>query len=633
MRPRLSEIMNRNLRSSNELWNGNEATLNKYKQAWDAMEKNPTATLEERTYAKKQYTRYAYMYNKTKEGNGYEKANMYYNEAAQLLAFIDGNKHVDESDFGSGEVVSSIRAYTSVLQLGLSVATGALNYIGAVTNGIPYLATYNSKTAFGGGFGFGKSFAAFGIAMNQVGLRKALPFIGNTGMDTAEFYDKIAASAELQAKFGLKTHEAKFLAREIREGVMIPAQSNALTATARGRATSGAQQKALDTMMWTFNSTEQAVRRGLGLASYRLAYNQAIAAGRSETEAAADARSFAVETLKYSLGEYSVLNRPAAWRSGIQSFIYMYKIFPTTTIQLLNRLDRQGKTYMLLSLWFLAGIAGMPFAEDIEDLIDTIGQTLGWKKGSARYELAKLLNSVVPGSAPYVLRGVANAFTPADFAARTSVGNMIPGTGILLAGANVGKELEEVAGPAWSMLAGVATTIPNAVKAAFTDRVTLVDVLRESPVTMGRALGDMLAYDNAGAIIDRRGYVISKDVHAGTMLTRALGFYPIAASQQYEFIRTAKRATDYQREISAGYQHAWIKARIANDNDQRRAIEEAVRDWNQATYGTPLYIANFQDNASKAYEEARRPATQRFLRTAPKASRTDLKSASSILAY
>lgn len=633
MRPRLSEIMNRNLRSSNELWNGSKEVLNKYKQDWEALEKNPTATLEERTHAKRRYERYAYMYNKTNEGDGYQKANMYYNEAAQLLAFIDGNKHVDESDFGSGEVVSALRAYTSVFQLGLSVATGALNYIGAVTNGIPYLATYNPKTAFGGGFGFAKSYAAFGIALNQVGLRKALPLIGNTGMDTAEFYDKIAASAELQAKFGLKAHEAKFLAREIREGVMIPAQSNALTATARGRATSGAKQKFLDGMMWTFNSTEQAVRRGLGLASYRLAYDRAIAAGKSETEAAAEARNFSVEALKYALGEYSVLNRPAAWRSGIQSFIYMYKIFPTTTIQLLSRLDRQGKTYMLLSLWFFAGIAGLPFAEDIEDIIDTIGQTLGWKKGSARYELAKMMNAVVPGSAPFMLRGVANVFTPADLASRTSVGNMIPGTGLLLAGANAGKELEEVAGPAMSLLTGVATTIPNAVKAAFTDRVTLVDVLRESPVTMGRALGDMLAYDNAGAIIDRRGYVISKDIHAGTLLTRALGFYPTAASEQYEFIRTAKRATDYQKEVSAGYQHAWIKARISNDNDQRRAIEEAVREWNKDTYGTPLYIANFQENAAKAYEEARRPATQRFLRTAPKASRTDLKSAASILAY
>jgi hypothetical protein len=640
MRPRLAEIMNRNLRSSNDLWNGDKGTLDKYKKMWQDMEKNPTATFEERNYAKRRYERYAYMYNKTNEAGGYQKSNMYYNEASQLLAFIDGNKHVDEADFGSGEVVSSVRAYTSVFQLGFSVATGALNYIGALTNGIPYLATYNSKTAFGGGFGFGKSMAEFTIALNQVGLRKAavksLKNIGTseTGFDTAEFYDKIAASPKLQDEYGLKEHEAKFLAREIREGVMIPAQSNALTATARGRATSGAKQKALDSMMWTFNSTEQAVRRGLGLASYRLAYDRAIAAGMSEAQAAAEARDFAVETLRYSLGEYSVLNRPSAWRSGIQSFIYMYKIFPTTTIQLLSRLSPEGKTVMLLSMWMMTGLMGLPFAEDIEDIIDTIGQKiLGWKKGSVRYELAKKLEEIAPGSAPFIMRGTANYLSVADLASRTSTGNMIPGTGLLLAGADVGREISEVAGPSWSMLTGVATTIPNAVKAAFTDKVSLADVLRESPVTMGRALGDMLAYDEAGAIIDRRGYVISKDLHAGTMMTRALGFYPTAASQQYEFIKVAKRATDYQREVSSGFQHAWIKARMANDTARTQAIQEAVRDWNRDTYGTSLYINNFQENAAKAYEEARRPADKRFLRTAPKASRTDLKTASEILAY
>ena len=455
-----------------------------------------------------------------------------------------------------------------------------------------------------------------------------------TGFDTAEFYDKIAANPKLQAQYGIKEHEAKFLAREIREGVMIPAQSNALTATARGRATSGAKQKALDTMMWTFNSTEQAVRRGLGLASYRLAYDRAIAAGLSETQAAAEARNFAVETLRYSLGEYSVLNRPSAWRSGIQSFIYMYKVFPTTTIQLLNRLSPGGKGVMLLSMLLMTGLMGLPFAEDAEDIIDTIGQKiLGWKKGSVRYELAKIMEEIVPGSAPFILRGAANYLSIADLASRTSTGNMIPGTGILLAGADVGREIAEVAGPAWSMLTGVATTIPNSVKAAFTDRLSLADVLRESPVTMGRALGDMLAYDDAGAIIDRRGYVISKDLHAGTMITRALGFYPTAASQQYEFIRVAKRATDYQREISAGYQHAWIKARMSGDMERVQAIQEAVADWNRDAYGTSLFISNFQANAAKAYQEALRPAEKRFMRTAPKASRTDLRTASEILAY
>ena len=617
IRPRLSEIMNRNLRSSNELWNGSKSILETKRRHWEAMEKNPTAT---------------------REGGTYEKANQYYNEAAQLLAFLNNNRNVDESDFGSGEVASSVRAYTSVFQLGLSIATGALNYVGAVTNGIPYLATYNSKTAFGGGFGFAKSMAAFGIALNQVGLRKsAMTSLGNIGQDTpgfetAEFYDAVAKDPKLQAKYGLRSHEAKFIADEIREGVMIPAQSNALTATARGRVTSGAGQKLLDGMMWTFNSTEQAVRRGLGLAAYRLAYDRAIAAGRSPAEATTDARAFAVETLKFTLGEYSVMNRPSAWRTGLQSFLYMYKVYPTTTIQLLNRLDRPGKVAMLVSLWLFGGLLAFPFAEDAEDLLDTLAQKLGIT-GSVRYEVAKYLDQIAPGISPYVMRGVLNSFIPADIASRVSVGNFVPGTGLLLAGSNAAKELEEIGGPSLSMLWGVASTIPNAIKAPFSEKVSMIDVLRENPITMGRALGDMLAYDSAGAIIDRRGYVVSKDLTAGTYLTRALGFYPVAAAQQYEFIRTARRMTDYQREISAGYQQAWIKARMSGDSDQVRDINAAVADWNRAAYGTPLYIANFQENAAKAYAEAIRPATLRYLRTAPKASRTDLRSAAEILSY
>ncbi|MFN9951938.1 MAG: hypothetical protein ACK55I_02485, partial [bacterium] len=104
-----------------------------------------------------------------------------------------------------------------------------------------------------------------------------------------------------------------------------------------------------------------------------------------------------------------------------------------------------------------------------------------------------------------------------------SVGNFVPGTGLLLAGSNAAKELEEIGGPSLSMLWGVASTIPNAIRAPFSEKISMVDVLRENPITMGRALGDMLAYDSAGAIIDRRGYVVSKDLTAGTYLTRALG--------------------------------------------------------------------------------------------------------------
>ena len=631
MRPKLNELMNLSMSQTQKLWKGDKALLDTLKKNWETIQKDPRANEEQKIFAKREYEKYAYMYNKTNPTGGAKRGNMYYNEAARQLAFLDNNKAIEESDFATGKVASTIRSYTSIAQLGASFATGALNYIGAITNGIPYLATYNSKTAFGGGFGFGNSVAEFSIALNQVGLRNALLTKG--GMNTAEFFDRVAASPQLLKQYGLEKHEAQFLAREIREGVMIPAQSNALTATARGRATTGLGQKTMDTVMWTFNSTEQASRRALGLAAYRLAYRRAKGAGISDKDAAITSRDFAVEGLRFTVGEYSVVNRPPVWKSGIQSFLYMYKVFPTTSIQLLSRLPRDGQIAMLTALFLLGGISAFPFADDIEDIVDTIAQALGFKQGSIRGEIAKMVDKIVPGASPYVLSGFANSMFVGDIGVRTSLGNFIPGTGILLAGANGARELQEIGGPAASFLLGTAGSMVTAVKAAASEKVTLNDFFRESPVTMARAFGDAYAYNQAGAIIDKRGYVITEDFHAGTTLVRLLGFYPEAASSQYNQIRIAKRVADYQREVSAGFQRAWIKAKIMGDDDQADAVRAAVDDWNSGAEGTPLRIRNFLRNANRALREAKRPATERFLRTTPTSAREELERTTQLLGY
>jgi hypothetical protein len=520
-----------------------------------------------------------------------------------------------------------------LLQLGGSIATGALNYVGVTTNGIPFLATQHAETGFGGGFGFSRSIAEFQRALSQVGLLRALPGIGETGLNTAEFYDKIAASKALQQQYGLTESEARFMASETREGILAPAQSNALLGTARGRITTGLGQKTIDGIMWTFNSTEQASRRGLGLAAYRLQYERSRAAGMTEADAAAAARDFAVNAVRLTVGDYSVLNRPPAWRTNLQSFLYMYKVFTTTSIQLLARLPRSGQVYMLGMLWLMGGLLATPFAEDLEDLLDTIAQGLGLRMPSVRAELAKTLDAIVPGISPYVLRGLVNAYFTGDFASRTSLGDFLPGSGMLLAGADVGRELTEIAGPAASMLTGVASSIPRFTQAAFTERVTLVDAFRESPMTMMRALGDTIAYGQAGAVIDKRGYVVSPDVSAGLMATRMLGFYPAAAAEQYDIIRVSKRITDYQKDTVAGFRAAWIKGKLSNDAEQVRAIEQAVRDWNEGTKGSALEIRNFTANAQKALREAQRPAGERLLRASSPGARSELEQIADLLGY
>jgi hypothetical protein len=144
---------------------------------------------------------------------------------------------------------------------------------------------------------------------------------------------------------------------------------------------------------------------------------------------------------------------------------------------------------------------------------------------------------------------------------------------------------------------------------------------------------DTYAYAQAGAIIDRRGYVVAPDVTAGEMLTRLAGFYPRRAAEQYGNIRVMKRVADYRREATTAYRQEWVAARVRNDRARMREIEQAVREWNNYHRGGPLVINDFVTRSQRAYREALRPAGERTLRTLPQASRDQLEKIADALTY
>jgi hypothetical protein len=627
-RVRRSELMDRSMRSTNELWNAElkdprtgRDWAEVLKERADAMDADPTVSREAKVDARRIYEAYAHMVQQTRGGPA-NRANQFYGEAAKTMEFVEGNRSVDESDFGAKPWVSALRAITSMVQLGGSVATGAMNFVALETNVVPYLASYNSKTAFGGGFGLGNVHKEMVRAAVQVGGRS----IVDSRFDTAEFFAEVEASDKLQKQFGLSAREAQFLKEGILDGKLTPAQTNSLIGTSRGRVTRGATQKAIDVWMWTFNSFERASRQTAGLTAYRLEYARKLAAGKTEAEAHDQATQFSLQALDLTLGDYAVLNRPPAWRSGIQSFAYMYKVFVTTSVQLLANMDRKGQIFMLGSLWMLTGLAGLPFAEDLEDVIDTIAQTLkisGWQ--GARYEAAQMLDSIFPGMSPLLMQGLVNQFVPGDVAAKTSLGDLLPGSGALIAGADPFRSVMEILGPAAGMIGATGTFAKQALTAPFTATVDVEDVLRESPVTMMRAAGEAYVYMQNGAITDRRGYTVSPEMSAGVVLTRVLGFYPVAASRQYEMIGMAKRITDYQREQTTAYRTGWVKAMMEGDRARAREIEAEVDTWNAGSKGTGLEIKNFVKNSQRALKEADRPAMERTLRSAPNAAERDLQ--------
>jgi hypothetical protein len=621
IRPKLRELLNRDLPESAALWNGNEEGVKQLRKEYARVSADPNASREAKAYYKGALAQAEHMLSKTQRSDGVNMANSYYNSSAAMVSQLDGNKFVDESDFFADPLMSRIRAYTAMFQLGGSVAQAVLNGISPYTNWMPYMATQNAKTGFGAGFSIGKVQAEYHRAFLKIGA----PGVANMQMNDAKYYTDMVNNPLLLKKNGLTAEEAGILAQEIQSGKLQPAQNNALMGMARGTTTNRWALQFMDKFMAPFNLSEQAARRSAFLAAYRLYRDRALAAGLSERAASNDAREKAVLSLDLTLGEYSVMNRPSAWRSGPTQFLYMYKTYPTTMISLMKRLDRAGKLSMLGGIWLLAGVTGLPFAEDLEDLFDTLAQQLGFQQGSIRAEVIRHLEDVIPGWSPIILKGWMNQFVAADFAARTGLGNILPGTGMGLAGANVARELGDILGPAAGFVSGAVGTARDIITYPFSSTKSMEDIARNSPVTLLRMLGDASAYYSSGAVVDRRGYVVSPEMDATTIITRLMGFYPERAATQYDIIRIATRETDYQKEVVAAYRQAWIKATMRGDTAGAQDIVDAVRAWNDTAQGTIYEINRFLPNSQRALREAQRGAGERALRAAPRAAREDIQ--------
>jgi hypothetical protein len=663
--PAMHELLDRNS-DRGKLWFGDAEAVMVAKEKLDAAT-NDT----DRAFYRNELITNLYKYRTTNPGakdwdgsratfpgrpEGAELGNVFYNNAIRTQQWLDGSENIAESTFEGKRIPAALKAVTSVAFLGGSMAQFAQNMISPITNVIPYLASKNGKTGFGGGFGAVAASLEYSRAFKDVvGVKGLKLFSTSTDangkfsiragdpINDAQYYFDIAKKFEvarankdtakeaaLQAEYNLTYYEARNIGREIREGKLIPAQANAVLETSRGLYSGGklgrAWMKFVDTYMVPFNVSEQSARRATFLAAFRLEFNRLKQAGVDEDKASEMARAFGVQTVDLTLGEYSTTNRPPAWREGPASLLFMYKTYPITVALLMRNLSYGGKIGMLTGLMFLSGMSGLPFAEDIEDLMDTLAQKFGLDIGQGpalRKFLTEQLDAAFPGIAPFVIKGVANQFAPIDVAAKTGIGNIIPGTGFLLAGSDPSHELAEVAGPIFGMGFNMTKFTYDLIRAPVSETTTVVDALRNSPVSLARSVGDVAMYLQSGAIVDKRGYVVAPEVNAATVLTRLLGFYPVAAAEQYEFIKYARRAADYQRQVSVAYRDAWIKAMVSGDRQQAARIVQAVNEWNAANPDAKLN--NWLKNSQRALKEAQRPAGERFLKSTPLASRGDLQ--------
>ena len=615
---------------NNDNWLGDDALIRDLKKAVDKAQ-----TDGERARAQRAYDEYAHMYRYMKGSagdntvtiNGKEVPTLgrgedYREEAKKVLRWYSETSNISDSteDMLSGEAGSALKLATVLMQLGGSVATAVINLASLATHSLPYLSYYNPKRGYGGGYGEAKSATA---------LWKAASDIKNFKLGDAAFIEEMMRDASYE-KYGLTEDEAQFLFDQTEQGTLQAAQFNALVGTARGKVFNNKAQSAVKAWMSMFSYTEQFNRRATALAAYRLEKDRLQSQGVTDTaqliSGATEAARTAVNT---SQGEYAMFNRPEMARGNVLQYIFMYKQFVIVTVQLMKSLPVKGQLLMLGLLLLTSGLKGLPFAEDIFDIVDTIAQKLGLKMGSIEKEIAEWVDSVAPGMTPFVMRGVLDRMTGATMSSRMGMGDLIPLTGAFKAGADPAREISDFAGPVFSGISGLVGMAGSFAKygaevIGLRDDVTSISgILRDSPIAAIRALADGYAYMDSGMITNNRGQVVSREAPGHVILARILGFYPAIATEQNDIVRISKDVANYAKAIKADYVSAYVKAKLDKDTDRMQQITADVRQWNEDAKGTGLEISKFASSANRAALEAARPTVARYLKSAPKQMRPE----------
>jgi len=633
--------------TDNKLWRGDRKKLTRLEAAVKNAP-NPQA----KQLAQQDYDRYAFMYVHMADVgidgrdsvmvNGKPvkllgRGERYREEAKELLAFYAaaGDIAVSTEDVLSSELGSKLKLWTVLMQLGGSVATAVVNTASFITNMLPYLSGYNPNNGFGGGFGIGNSMAA---------LTRA--FMDIKGIQSVEALNKEIADGSYK-KRGLTLDEAIFLRNATEQGILQAAQTNALLGNARGGIRSNVARKGVDLWMSMFTYTEQLTRRAMALASYRLQRERMLATGVPESTFTAQADNeefanrlatdpnlralyqFTTDAVNNSLGDYAMYNRPTMARGNMLQYVFVYKQYIITTLQMLRHLPPSATGVFVIAILIAAGFKGLPFAEDLLDLADTLAQASGTKVGSVEMEMVKMLEEFIPGSSPYFTRGVLDALFGTTVSSRLSFGNVFPLTGMFISGSDPWREATDFLGPVWGGITGMAssakdvTTLLAESLGLRPDVTSLETILRESPVSALRALTDALVFTTDGRITNAQGKLVDEDVTLPVILSRAMGFYPIAATRQNDIVRLSKQVADYAADIKRSYVTAAVKAKLKGDMEEYQSIMGAVRDWNADAKGTAFHIRDFGSAVNRSYKAAATGTAERYLDTAPLPIRGD----------
>ena len=451
--------------------------------------------------------------------------------------------------------------------IGGSIASGAVNAMSIPMNVVPWLSQSTNYTN-----AFSKTFAATSMTLKNLAALRDIP----------RLKDVAVKIPEIDAIPGLR--EALVLAAE--DGRTMDTEIHQIMGMAQGAqyAHSRTVQKAMEVWMAPFKLTEQVNRLTTFIAAYRVGAENKLA-GRALYE-------FAAGAVDNTQNRYDEVNRPGLARDPMWALLFMFKSFPLFMVEMVENMYRanpKSAAYMLLGLTAMTGVQGLPFAETIENLVDTISQRLFNSPFNSRRAMRNVIkdaSEALTGAdlSELVLRGGINDLTGLSMSSRIGMGDFIPGTRIGAADNDYGRTAEQILGAPFSMVTGTASATGQLLKGDFMGAMRSGGpVAVRNLIKGGEQLDRGYGQDAAGRKL--------VDVTGPEALWQSVGFTSASLNKAYEMDKIDRQTLAFYTQVRKDFTNELVRAAKDGDAAKIKEVTDSVQAWNAHYPDMPISLS------------------------------------------
>jgi hypothetical protein len=511
-------------------------------------------------------------------------------EAVRLLGFIEN----------PNEEAQALRAMNFLWFMAGNISTAILNLTQPAMTTFPYLSRY-------------------GVGAAQLALAKGAKTLTGKGIDA-----ELAAALKLAKEKGVTApHEIHNLYGEQQRTVL-----------SRDTRLGAIFQRGTRLIGEPFALAEAFNRHVTFVAAFEV--GRKLTPEQLKKEGVDNAFGFAMKAVDDTQFVYNKANRPNWARGSIQSLVFQFKNYSISSVELFSHLAKQGPegkraAALMLAMWMLAaGFMGMPYEEDIEDLLDTLGQTIGFDtnvRASMRdgfFKGAKAIfgDKLGPYAAELVMHG-ASGVLPLDVQARLSFSNLIPATGVAKRSAadNRGKELSELLGPSGGLINSMFEAVDSFQRGEGAPSITLPSFARNAAQAL-----DML---QTGVYRDAKGATVVKTDKLDAAI-KLLGFQPSDVAQKQRQLSVIGEQVKLQKVAEKDFAEraaqALTRAALVDTPEASAKAERELEDvmagvakWNERNPDTPVVVTGQQIRSR--VKQMMMEREQRVLKSAPREMR------------